>query len=323
MKQLKQGNDARQAHPLLFALTLTSVYLFWGGTFLAMKYAIETMPVFLMVAARAAIAGTILYVSCRLSGQPRPTAIEWRNGAIVGALLLVGSNAMVTLAVQLVPTSIASVIVATVPLWIASYSFIAKLQKPNVGSILGILLGLSGIVVLVWNPGEVAAHGLNLLGVGALLFASFSWTTGAIYSRTARMPATPLLSTGVQMIVGGVLLTGIAAVKGDFVGFSLAQITPRSWLAFGYLVLFGSLAGFTSFSWLFKNVKPTIASTYAFVNPIVAVFLGWFFAGEQLGVNAFVSTAIIILAVVCITVFGNGHGAKKDADAGESVTVEE
>ena len=320
MKQLKQGNDARHSYnPLMFALTLTSVYLFWGGTYLAMKYAIETIPVFMMVAGRGVIAGTILYITCRLSGQPRPSAIEWRNGAIIGALLLVGSNALVTWAVKLVPTSIASVVVATVPLWIALYSFLAKLQKPNVGSILGIFLGLCGIIVLVWNPGEVAAHSLNLLGIGALLFASFSWTTGAVYSRTAKLPASPLLSTGLQLISGGVLLTIISVVKGDFVGFTLAQVTPRSWLAFGYLVIFGSLAGFTSFSWLFKNVKPTIASTYAFVNPIVAVFLGWFFAGEQLGVNAFVSAAIIIAAVVCITVFGSGHGTKKDAEIGEVV----
>ncbi len=323
-QQQTPGNVAgRSYNSLIFALTLTSVYLFWGGTFLAMKIGMETIPVFLMVAARALSAGFILYGSCRLSGQPRPTAIEWRNGAIVGALLLVGSNAVVTWAVQLVPTSIASVVVATVPLWIASYSFLARLQKPSVGSILGIFLGLCGIVVLVWNPGEIAAHSLNLFGIFALLFASLSWSTGAIYSRTARMPATPLLSTGVQLIAGGVMLTVIALIHGDFSGFSLAQVSLRSWLAFGYLVVFGSLVGFASFAWLFKNVKPTIASTYAFVNPIVAVFLGWFFAGEQLGANAFVSAAIIIAAVFCITVFGSGHGAKTAAETGEGAAAEE
>lgn len=323
-QQQTPGNVAgRSYNSLIFALTLTSVYLFWGGTFLAMKIGMETIPVFLMVAARALSAGFILYGSCRLSGQPRPTAIEWRNGAIVGALLLVGSNAVVTWAVQLVPTSIASVVVATVPLWIASYSFLARLQKPSVGSILGIFLGLCGIVVLVWNPGEIAAHSLNLFGIFALLFASLSWSTGAIYSRTARMPATPLLSTGVQLIAGGVMLTVIALIHGDFSGFSLAQVSLRSWLAFGYLVVFGSLVGFTSFAWLFKNVKPTIASTYAFVNPIVAVFLGWFFGGEQLGANAFVSAGIIIAAVFCITVFGSARGVKTAAETGEDAAAEE
>ncbi|NLI22860.1 MAG: EamA family transporter [Clostridiales bacterium] len=298
MVREQAGGQGRERYRV--PLALAAVYLFWGGTYLGMKYAIQTIPPFLMAGLRFCVAGWILYAVLRLKGEKRPTGAQLKNAGIVGALLLVGGNGIVAMAEQTVPSSIASLLVATVPLWITLIQFITERKKPSVGTAVGIVLGLCGIAALVWNPGA-ASQTVNLLGILALLLATLSWSAGSLYSAKANMPHSPLLSTSVQMIVGGTLLLILAAFHGDFQGFSFAQVSGSSWLAMGYLILFGSLTGFTAFVWLLKNAEPSVVATYAYVNPVVAILLGWLIAGERHGVNALIAAAVIIVSVVLIT----------------------
>ncbi len=301
--KINKGINVKDNKFFTVMIALISVYLFWGGTYLGMKFAIETIPPFLMAGVRFSFAGWILYIVYRIKGEKRPSLQEWKNAGIVGALLLLGGNGVVAWAEQHVPSSIASVLIATVPLWITVFGSFGKNKKPSLGSFVGILLGLCGIAVLVWNSNTANSQATKLFGIIAILLASISWSAGSVYSRKAKLPSPPLMSTGVQMIVGGALLLLVSAFSGEFRGFQVIQVSQNSWIALGYLVVFGSLMGYTAYMWLLNNAEPTVASTYAFVNPIVAVFLGWLLAGEQIGANALIAAVIIIAAVVIITLF--------------------
>ena len=283
-------------------LALLCVYIFWGGTYLGMRYAIQTIPPFLMASLRFSTAGWILYALLRLKGEPNPSFSEWKNAGFVGILLLVGGNAIVALAEQQVPSSIASLLIALVPLWITVITYIVERKKPNIGSIIGIPMGLIGVAILVWNPGGSTEHATSIVGIISILLASISWSVGSYISRRMKLPKAPLLATAIQMIVGGAALVLVAALHGDFVGFRLAAVSGTSWLAMAYLILCGSLLGYTAYIWLFRNAEPSIASTYAYVNPNVAMLLGGLIAGEHIGNNALVAAVIIITSVAVITV---------------------
>lgn len=289
----------------MIGVALLSVYLFWGGTYVGMKVAIETMPPFLMAGIRFFTAGAVLYVISRFSGAKRPAGREWRSSAIVGALLLLGGNGLVAWSEQRVSSSIASLIIAAVPVWMMLFGWFGRSGKrPNPGVIAGIVLGLLGIAVLVFQPGQGdTGTATDLTGIITLLVASLSWAAGSMYSRSARMPDSPLMSTAAQMLTGGVLLIAFSYVTGDWSKLEVSSISLRSYAAFGYLVAFGSIIGYTAYIWLLKNADASLASTYAFVNPIVAVILGWAMVGEQLTVNTLAAAVIIIAAVVLVTLF--------------------
>lgn len=285
-------------------VALLSVYVFWGGTYVGMKLAIETMPPFLMAGVRFFTAGVVLYVISRLSGAKRPAGREWRSSAIVGALLLLGGNGLVAWSEQRVSSSIASLIVAAVPVWMMLFGWFGRGGKrPNTGIIAGIVLGLLGIAVLVFQPGKESGTATDMIGIITLLAASLSWAAGSMYSRSAVMPASPLMSTAAQMLTGGTLLMIFSYFTGDWSKLDVPSISLRSYTALGYLIVFGSIVGYTAYIWLLKNADPTLVSTYAFVNPVVAVFLGWLLAGEQLTVNTLAAAVIIIASVVLVTIF--------------------
>jgi drug/metabolite transporter (DMT)-like permease len=294
-------SPAKTPKPFLIALAMACVYLFWGGTYLGMKIAIETMPPFLMAGARFLIAGGALYIVRRLMGDARPAPREWRDAGIVGALLLLGGNGMVAWAEQTVPSSIASLMVATAPLWMAVIGGLTKMSKPGLGGWAGLVVGFSGIAILVLGSKGSPSGELNPLGVGALLLAAVFWASGSLYSRRAHQPDSPLLWTGMQMIVGGALLLILSLSIGDLGRFDPALLSGRSFAALAYLMIGGSIIGYTAYIWLLKHADTTLASTYAFVNPVVAVLLGWLVAGEQIGTNALAAAAVIIAAVVIIT----------------------
>lgn len=298
--QLQKRTDPKQ---LTVILALVALYVFWGGTYLGMRVAIETMPPFLMAGIRFVTAGIILYLWGRKNGAPRPAPEQWRDAAIIGTLLLLTGNGVVAWAEQSVPSGIASLLIATVPLWIFILGGRSKGQKSNLGVIAGILLGLTGIAFLVIPVNGAGSHPTNLLGILAILAASLSWSVGSLYSRKAKQPETPLMGTAMQMLIGGVLLLGLGFVLGEGSRLDIAHISVRSWLALGYLIVFGSIVGFNSYIWLLKNAEPTWVSTYAFVNPVVAVFLGWLVVGEALGWNSILATVTIVTAVIIITVF--------------------
>lgn len=290
-----------QPKPFLIALAMACVYLFWGGTYLGMKIAIETMPPFLMAGVRFLIAGSALYIVRRLMGDARPALRQWRDAGIVGGLLLLGGNGLVAWAEQTVPSSIASLMVATAPLWMAAIGGLTGMSRPGLGGWIGLVVGFSGIAILVLGSKGSPSGELNPMGIVALLCASVFWASGSLYSRRASQPGSPLLWTGMQMILGGALLLTLSLSMGDLKRFDPALLSARSFAALVYLMIGGSIIGYTAYIWLLKNAETTLVSTYAFVNPVVAVLLGWLVAGEQIGGNALAAAAVIIAAVVIIT----------------------
>jgi drug/metabolite transporter (DMT)-like permease len=273
-----------------------------------MKVAIESIPPFIMAGSRFLIAGTILYVLARVTGAARPILAEWKSTGIVGALLILGGNGVVALAEQRVDSGVASLIVATVPLWVILFNWVGgQKKKPTRGVVVGIALGFTGIAVLVIQPGGAdASKGLDLIGMLALLFAAISWSFGSLYSIRAKFPESRLLATAMQMLTGGVLLSLLSIPLGDWSRFDPSGISLRSYVAMGYLILFGSIVAYNAYIWLLKNAEASWVSTYAFVNPIVAVFLGTMWGGETLSTHSMIGAVIIIVAVAIITVFRNG-----------------
>lgn len=304
--------DRKASNPLSLYIVgaLLALYLFWGGTYLGMRIAIETLPPFLMAGIRFTAAGVLLYVLARLTGTPRPTAVHWKNTGMIGALLLLGGNGMVAWAEQRVPSGIAALMIAMVPVWMVLLSWFGRNgSRPNTGILAGILLGLVGTAILVLQPGSTGPNtGLSLLGILTLLFASFSWSFGSFFSRRTAQPESALLSTAMQMITGGLLLLLLSFLLGDWQGFSIGAVSLRSFAALGYLILFGSIIGYNAYIWLLKNAEPAWVSTYAFVNPIIAVFLGWAIAGEQLTLHSLIAAVVITSAVIITTVFRNRKG---------------
>jgi len=286
---------------------LFAVYLFWGGTYLGIRLAVRTIPPFLMAGSRFLIAGLAVAGYAALRAPRRPGWVQWRDAGIVGALLLLGGNGILSWAEQRVPSNLAALLIATVPLWMVLMALPGRNgRRPSPLLTLGLGLGFAGIAVLV-RPG--ADSGIDPLGAGALLLAALCWSAGSIYSRRARLPEPPLLAVGLQMIVGGALLIGVSAGAGEWRRLQLAAVAPESWLGLGYLVLFGSIVAYNAYIWLLKHADPGWVSTYAFVNPVVAVFLGWLVAGERLTPRAWASTLIIVLSVAVITFDRNRKAA--------------
>lgn len=282
-------------------VALIAVYLIWGSTYLAIRFAIETIPPFVMGGVRFLIAGGALYAWLRSRGVPAPTRLNWRATAIVGGLLLAGGNGGVILAEELVPSSIAALIVAMVPVWMTLLNWKwGDRTRPTTGVGVGVVLGMIGIA-LIAAPASGTSGTINPIGVIILLGASLSWAIGSLYARRATLPSDPLMSTAMEMLAGGVLMLALGFITGQTAQVHLELITAQSLVAVAYLIVFGSLIGFTAYVFLLKVTTPAIVSTYAFVNPVVAVFLGWAFAGEALTVRTLIAAAVIVAAVVLIT----------------------
>jgi drug/metabolite transporter (DMT)-like permease len=291
----------KQPSPLSIWLALISVYIAWGSTYLAIRFAVESIPPYLMAGARFLIAGAILYAFRRLSGDPAPKAVHWRSAAVVGTLLLVLANGWVVYAEQRVPSSIAALMVASVPLWLVLLDALRPGgRRPGWVVLAGVLTGLVGLIILA-GPGSLGGQPVDVLGAVLLTLASISWAAGSLYSRKASLPASALLGTGMEMLVGGVLLLLVGTALGEWSRFDLAAVSTRSLLSLGYLVVAGSLVGFASYTWLLRNAPTPLVSTYAYVNPIVAIFIGNLLAGEPISPRVLLAAAVIIGSVVLIT----------------------
>lgn len=283
-----------------------AIYLIWGSTYLAIRIAIETLPPFLMVGVRFLTAGALLYLWVRPRNS-RPTVNQWGTTGLVGALMLVGGNGMVTWSEQWVASGLAALIVTTVPLWMVLLEWLGGGSRPTGRIFMGLALGFAGVVLLV-NPSSAGSDSDHyLLGIGALILAALSWSGGSIYSRRAALPKSPLLSTAMQMIVGGALALSIGLAAGEWASFDYRAISTRSVLALAYLSIFGSIVALSCYVWLLRVSTPARVSTYAFVNPLVAVALGSIFAGEPLTLPMVGAATAILTAVLLITFRSTGE----------------
>lgn len=284
-------------------LAMLSVYIFWGSTYLAIRFAVETMPPFLMASARFLIAGAILYSYRRwVAKDPAPRRIEWRSAAIVGLLLLLGGNGGVVWAEQRVASGIAALLVGTVPLWMVLIDALRPgSPRPTWQTLTGVLIGFAGIGLLI-GPDQLfdTGPGLDLAGVGVLLLASLLWAAGSLYSRNACLPDSPLLGTGMEMLAGGLGLLAFGTLTGEWSRLDLGAIAPASVWGLVYLIVFGSLVGYASYTWLLRNAPTPLVSTYAYVNPLIAILLGNLLAQEPLTAHILISALVILSAVLLI-----------------------
>jgi drug/metabolite transporter (DMT)-like permease len=302
-------SDSTTAAPSRVAL-LTAfllVYLIWGSTYLVMKFAVASMPPLLMAGTRYGLAGGLLYLFMRWRGEPAPTLKGWGFAAVIGICLLGFGNGGTTFGVLYLPSSITALLVATVPMFLAVLGWLSGIApRPTKWVTLGLAAGMAGMYLLVADTKATAVKqpGHAALGVFAVLLASLVWAIGSLYAKNHRPAASPFLSGGMQMLCGGVAMFVAGLVKGEATGFEFAQITAKSWMAYAYLVTFGSIVAFTAYIWLLRVVEPALAGTYAFVNPVVAVLLGWAFAGEVLNPQMLGGAALIVLAVVLVLLGG-------------------
>ncbi len=298
------GNDSTTA-PSRVAVTsaFAILYVVWGSTYLAILFAIETLPPFLMASLRFFIAGTLLYAWSRaVLGAAAPRLAQWRAAAIVGVLLLVGGNGLVVWSEQRIASGVAALLVGTVPCFMVLLDWLRPGGvRPTGRVVAGLVLGLLGLLWLVGPDSVMGGGRADLVGAAALIVASFSWAFGSSYSRHASMPGSPFLSTAMQMLAGGVGLLILAVARGEPWQFTAAAVSLRSVLSLAYLVVFGSIVAFSAYVWLLRVSTPARVSTYAYVNPVVAVLLGAAFAGEALTARMLVAAAVIVSGVALIT----------------------
>ncbi|MBI3787508.1 MAG: EamA family transporter [Ignavibacteriales bacterium] len=278
-----------------------AVYFIWGSTYLAIRFAIETIPPFLMASVRFIIAGTLLYTWTRFRGAPKPTLSQWRSAFIIGSALLLIGNGAVSWAEKVVPSGITALLTTMSPLWFVVIEWLQTRTKPGIEMIIGLILGTVGMIVLVDPAQLVGGDQVNLVGAGTIFFASIAWVWGSLYSRRAELPSSPFLAIAMEMLAGAALLILASVVLGEFSELHLASISLRSTLALLYLTVFGSLIAFTSYVWLLRVASPSLVSTHAYVNPVVAVFLGWLLADEPINGRIFIASVVIVSAVVIIT----------------------
>lgn len=301
----------RISYPIVLALL--AVYFPWGGTYLAMKFAVETLPPFLLAGIRFVVAGILLYIWEASRGTKSPEKIHWRNATIIGGLMLLGGNSLVVYAEQTVPSGIAALIIATVPLWMTLLAWLWQgSAKPNIYVTLGLLLGFLGQILLVGNSIQYSSYNTShVFGYLILTFAALFWAVGSLYSRKAQLPKSAIMSIAIQNLMGGILCLIVGISLGELSQLNIENVSILSILSLIYLIFVGSIIGFSAYIWVLKKAEPAIVSTYAYVNPLVAVFLGWTFANEQLTSKDTIAAIIILVSVILISV----NSTKKKVDS--------
>ena len=285
-------------------LALLALYIVWGSTYLGIKIAIETIPPFFHAGIRFLISGLILVIWQRAAGQSLPTRKQWVSTAIIGTLLLLGGNGLVSWAEQFIPSGIAALVIASSPMFLVIGEAIRPNGvKPNWQGIVGLLIGFAGIFVLI-GPAEISGNAtkLNPLGVAALLFACLFWATGSMVSKSVDLPKSSLMNTGAQMLMGSISLFIVSLITGELQSWDVTAVSTRSLFGLSYLIFVGSLIGFASYGWLLQNAPISLVSTYAYVNPIVAVFLGTWLASEPLEPRIWLAAGIIVGSVIFINI---------------------
>jgi drug/metabolite transporter (DMT)-like permease len=290
------GRPSRAKIVLAFGV----VYILWGSTFLAIRYAVQSIPPFWMAGTRFLLAGSMMFAFMRWRGTPPPLRKHWLAAAAVGALLLVGGNGSLVWAEQRVPSGLAAILLAMIPLWMVLLDSFRKSGPKLTGRVAGgLVIGLAGIVILVGPAKLLGGSRVDILGATVLMFSAFCWAVGSLFSRGAQLPPSPFLAAAMEMLAGGAMLIvlGLLVESGQL---HWHAISWRSTAGLFYLVGMGSLLGFTAYIWLLRVVSTSRVATYGYVNPVVAVFLGWAVGGESISARELLATAIIVGAVALI-----------------------
>ena len=301
------------SHPRAWKVLLAFaiIYFVWGSTFLAIRVGVREVPPFLLAGMRFLVAGAVLYAGMRLKGTPSPAARGWGAAAFLAVLIFFFDYGLLFWAERRVPSGIAAVMMATIPVFMAlSEIFIMKTQRLTARLGTALLVGVAGVTVLVSHSVTLGDTPIDTLGACALIAASVSWSVASALTRKVPLPREKAMSSGAQMLAGGVLLTLTAVMLGEFRGFHAQAVSLKAWLALAYLIVAGSIIGFTAYVWLIHHESPTKVGTYAYVNPVVAVIVGYIFGGEALGLRTVVGNLLVLVSVVVITT------AKKVREAG-------
>lgn len=291
-------NTSPKRLQLLVAFFL--IYFIWGSTYLAIRYAIETLPPFLMAGVRFLAAGVLMYAFLRLRGAANPSHEQWLKLGVVGVFMFLCGNGFVVWAEQYITSGLAALLVALLPLWLMLFDWWwARGPKPSPMALCGIALGIAGTVLLL-DPGSIAGSDVHLSGALMVLLASVCWAFGSIYSKRFRHPPSIFMSAACQMIGGGVALLLTALALGETDGFAWREVSAVSFGSFLYLMVFGSMVAISAYVWLLQNASASSISTYAFVNPTVAIFLGWLIGGEDITTHILIGAGIILAGVVLV-----------------------
>src|SRR6266851_4968317 len=291
------------ARPRLSRFTVVfsffSIYLIWGSTYLAIRYAVETIPPLYTAGIRHLIAGLILLAWC-LAKRLRPTWTQVRASFIIGAFFFLGGHGSLHWAEQKVPSGLASLLIASEPLWVfLLFAIVARRWRLNGTLLAGIFLGFGGVGLLMGKSALTSGPGV-FIGSLVVLLGAFFWGVGVVYSRRSHLSGHPLLLSALSLLAGSLQLLLAGTVAREYRGFSIASVSSRSWLALAYLIVFGSIVAFTAYNWLMEHYSPTFVATHTYINPVVAVLLGWLLAGEAVTLNVLVSAAMVIGAVMLV-----------------------
>lgn len=302
------------AKPVMWRVLLafSIIYFVWGSTFLAIRVGVREVPPFLLAGMRFLIAGGVLFVWMRAKGTPSPTRREWGAATFLAVLIFVFDYGLLFWAERRVPSGIAAIMMATIPLFMAlGEIFFLGTQKLTRRLVLALLVGLGGVAVLVGKSTTLGESSMDTAGACALILASLSWSIAASLSRKVPLPESKVMSAGAQMLAGGILLMLSSALLGEFRGFRVQTVSRGAWLALTYLIVAGSIAGFTAYVWLLHHESPTKVGTYAYVNPVVAVIVGYFWGGEGIGLRTILGMLLVLVSVIVITTTAK----KKKTDA--------
>jgi drug/metabolite transporter (DMT)-like permease len=278
------------------------IYFVWGSTFLAIRVGVQEVPPFLLAAMRFSVAGIVLYAWMRFKGVPSPNRREWANAFLLGSLIFLLDYGCLFWAEQRVPSGIAAVVLATIPVCITLLEIIfLKTQRLTVRLALALIVGIIGVAVLMNHSFALSEVPVSRAGAFALLFAAFTWSIATILTRKLTLPSSKPMSAAAQMVTGGAQLFVLAALTGEFAGFRPQAVSGKAWFALVYLIIAGSIVGYTAYVWLLHHESPTKVGTYAYVNPVVAVAVGYFLGGESVGPRTLLGTLLILVSVVTIT----------------------
>lgn len=305
------------SHPRAWKVLLAFaiIYFVWGSTFLAIRVGVHEVPPFLLAAIRFLIAGGFLYAWARVKGTPSPTAQEWGSATLLAILIFVMDYGLLFWAERRVPSGIAAVMMATIPVFMTlSEIAILKTRRMTLRLAAALLTGIAGVAVLVSHSAAFGDAPIDTAGACALMISAVSWSIASVLTRKLTLPSAKSMSAAAQMFAGGLLLTMVAALLGEFHGFRLQNISGKAWFALAYLIVAGSIVGFTAYVWLIHHESPTKVGTYAYVNPVIAVIVGYFLGGESIGPRTIVGTLLVLVSVVVITTAQAQKRSASDSD---------